>query len=606
MDRSFNRAGYVDAISADTFDTSDRMNRRFTALGILLDFSLASHKPWQKSELFYAASRTAMQMSGAQVCYLYFRQRADPTSERLGQSIYYRLDQVIDDGSSDRASDSLRPLPQSLIVSVADRQDVTRQANNCHLLVPIHRDGKMMALLDMVHSDDTHFDEIDVELMAQLVQQLDVALQNEYVIAARTAQVELAQYLSAELDLAVLLNQVASSAAKIANAQGSSILLIQPQQGNTMRFAAVHGLSERDQDVLRQLVVPLHGSMAGSVVLTGEPLISNDVAVDPRFYAGVSNTAEMKTRSLLAVPMLAQDKAIGALEVINQRYDDGFNHADAEMLTIFAAQAAIAIQNARLLAERQTSLTELTKLEQRKSQFIALVSHELRTPLNLISGYLSLLRSSLPGAVGAEHEVMEFLSHVDQATSTLTGMVNNITSLYNLETGNTQLLLAKHDVILIIKDVVAKHRDWALTKGICFRCNFPDHPLYATCDGIEVNRILGNLLNNALKFTPEGGQITISAGNTPVVPTTDSVPTDRREDVKISVADTGPGIKEEQLEIVFERFSQLGSHLTRTQSGIGLGLPLAKGLAEKHGGQLWAEIRPGEGALFHFTLPAVE
>lgn len=118
--------------------------------------------------------------------------------------------------------------------------------------------------------------------------------------------------------------------------------------------------------------------------------------------------------------------------MINQRYDDGFNHADAEMLTIFAAQAAIAIQNARLLAERQTSLTELTKLEQRKSQFIALVSHELRTPLNLISGYLSLLRSSLPGAVGAEHEVMEFLSHVDQATSTLTGMVNNITSLYNM------------------------------------------------------------------------------------------------------------------------------------------------------------------------------
>jgi len=584
----------------------DHIQRRLVALQVLLDFSLASHTPWQKGELFHAAAQTAMQITGAQTGYLYYRQRADPASERLGESIYYRLDQIFDESSPCPKNGPIEPLPHAQIAQLATSQAVTTQVNNTHLVVPICRGGQVMSILDLVHRDHFYFDETDIDLMGQLVGQLDAALQNEYVITTRAAQVEMAQSLGVEQDLAVLLDRVATSAAKIANAQGSSILLIQPQQGDTMRFAAVHGLPAQEHDLLRRLVVPLHGSLAGSVVLTGEPLISNDVAVDPRFYAKVSNTVEMKTRSLLAVPMLAQDKVIGALEVINQRYDDGFNHADAEMLTIFAAQAAIAIQNARLLAERQASLTELIKLEQRKSQFIALVSHELRTPLNLITGYLSLLRASLSTRFDAGDEALEFLFHTDRAASALTEMVSNITSLYNLENGRTQLLLERKDTIQIIKDVVAEYREWARAKGVTFRCNLPDHPLYANCDIIEVNRILGNLVNNALKFTPEGGQITISAQNRPVAPQTDLPIPDRRYDVMISVADTGPGIDLEQLESIFERFSQIGSHLTRTQNGIGIGLPLAKGLAEKHGGQLWAEANSGTGAIFHFTLPAME
>jgi len=603
MDESTLVVGNPNAIPGEGVTDYQRVLRRQVALQTLLDFSLTSHQLWQKSDLFSAAGRTAMQMTGAQAGYLYFRQRAAPSSERLGESVYYRLDQIFDGG---RVPGQNSPLPQSLIETLANQQEITRQGDNCHLVVPIHRDGKMMALLDLAHIDSTHFSETDVDLMAQLVRQLDAALQNEYVITARTAQVELAQYLSAELDLSVLLNKVATSAAKIANAQASSILLIQPQN-DIMRFASVYGLSEQDQEMLLQLIVPLHGSMAGSVALTGEPLLSNDVAVDPRFYAGVSNTVEMKTRSLLAVPMMAQDKAIGALEVINQRYDDGFNAADIEMLTLFASQATIAIQNARLLAERQASLTELTKLEQRKSQFIALASHELRTPLNLISGYSSLLRSSLPDCnISADHEVMDFLSQIDQATSRLTGMVNNITSLYNLETGRTQLLLEKKNVTEIISNIILEYGEWARKKGITFRRNLPVQPLYATCDPIEVNRILGNLVNNAIKFTPEGGQITISAENSATTLHLDYPPHKRRCDVMITVADTGPGIAPDQLEGVFERFSQIGSHLNRVQSGIGLGLPLAKGLVEKHGGQLWADAKSGTGAVFHFTLPAAK
>lgn len=583
-----------------------RANHRLAAYNTLLNFSISSRQHGQKSELFQDAGLTAMQITGAEICYLYYRQRADAASARLGESVYYRLDQTFTNGCDQSQQKHLEPLPPATIEILATQQEITAQAENRHLAVPIHRDGKMMALLELVHSDSNHFDETDIDLLNHLVRQVDAALQNEYVITARTAQVELAQYLSAELDLSVLLNKIAKSAAKIANAQASSILLIQPQS-DTMRFASVYGLSDADREMLRQLVVPLHGSMAGSVAVTGEPLLSNDVAVDPRFYSGVSNTVEMKTRSLLAVPMVAGDEAIGALEVINQRYDDGFNDADAGILTLFASQAAIAIQNARLLAERQASLTELTKLEQRKSQFIALASHELRTPLNLISGYAMLLRSSLPDCnVSPEHEVMDFLSQIDQATVQLTEMVNNITSLYNLETGRTQLLLERKDVLEIVHAVVEKHEEWARKKGIQFCFHLPDPPLYVTCDPIEVNRILTNLVNNAVKFTPEGGQITISAENAPASVASRQPLPDSLGKVLLSVSDTGPGIDLAQLESVFERFSQIGSHLNRAQGGIGLGLPLAKGLVEKHGGQLWVETNSGTGARFCFTLPAAK
>ncbi len=127
-----------------------------------------------------------------------------------------------------------------------------------------------------------------------------------------------------------------------------------------------------------------------------------------------------------------------------------------------------------------------------------------------------LLRSSLLDYnVSSGHEAMDFLSQIDQATVQLTEMVNNITSLYNLETGRTQLLLERKDVLEIVRSVAEKHKEWARKKAIQICFHLPDHPLYVTCDPIEVNRILTNLVNNAVKFTPEGGQITISAENAP-------------------------------------------------------------------------------------------
>jgi signal transduction histidine kinase len=304
------------------------------------------------------------------------------------------------------------------------------------------------------------------------------------------------------------------------------------------------------------------------------------------------------------VPLIAQDEVIGALEVVNQRYDDEFDSDDVTILSLFATQAAIAIQNARLMADKQASLIELNRLEQRKSQFIALVSHELRTPLNLVSGYQVVLRENLKDAFGTYPDALDSLDHLEQATARLTSLITNITSMYNLETGRTQLMLEERDLVEIVEKVLREHRQWIQTKGLVISFAPVTRPLCAICDALEVTRILDNLLSNAVKFTPEGGKITVS-----MMPVEARVrgaeSTVKGPFIQVAITDTGPGIDPLQLESIFQRFAQVDNHLNRLQGGMGLGLPLAKALVEKHGGELWVYTARGRGSTFYFTLPAV-
>ncbi len=593
-------------VAADLVTTLDIDDLRRVVQGQqrVLQFVLEARQFQTKTELLVAASRLAVELTDADAGLLYFRTKADPQSRRIGETIRYRRAYRISRSFQEGVPPAVTSLTPVYSNEVGRYTQITLLEDGRRLLVPIEERQKLLAVLDLYADDQRPFRNMHVSLAAQIVAQLGGLLQNQRTSATRVALLNLAQAFAAELDLTTLLEQVAQAAAEIATAQSGSILLIQPK-GDTLRFAATYGLSSSDRAVMRGFVVPLKGSIAGTVVESGEPLISNDVASDPRFFSGVSNTVELKTRSLLAVPLVARERIIGVLEVINQKYDDGFDEEDIAALNIFATQAAIAIENARLMADREARMSELMKLEQRKSQFIALASHELRTPLNIVSGYATLLRSSLEAMDPAQVvEAMDWLEQIEQGAVRLTNMVNNITSMHNLETGRTRLLLAKQDVRGLIQEVVDEYREWSRAKGLELLYEPAEEPLVAICDAIEAKRILGNIVNNAVKFTPEGGQIRITATLQPATSGTMPPGDPERQEVLIGVSDTGPGIAPEQLSAVFERFSQLNNHLQRTQGGMGLGLPLAKALVEKHGGRLWAENNPDVGMTFYFTLPA--
>jgi signal transduction histidine kinase len=300
----------------------------------------------------------------------------------------------------------------------------------------------------------------------------------------------------------------------------------------------------------------------------------------------VDRDIQFDTQSILAVPMMFKHQVIGVLEAVNKFDNQGFDQHDLQILSTLAAQAAIAIENARLVSELQDANTRLAELDRLKSNFIAIASHELRTPLTLILGYASFLRQE------ADEAASKKLDMVLQGATQLQRLIEDMVNLNHLETGNVELDWSEFDLQTLIQEAIERQKQFALGRSLKIDMSMPPAPLGVRADREKIAIVLNNLLNNAIKFTPPGGRIQVTAR-----PQTGAV--------AVSVIDTGIGIPTEELQHIFERFHQVASHLTRREGGMGLGLPIAQGIIELHGGRIWAESVPGEGSCFTFTLPAL-
>lgn len=396
--------------------------------------------------------------------------------------------------------------------------------------------------------------------------------------------IRISQILNATLDLAELLRVIASTAAEVTDCEGSSILLMDPRTGQ-LRFEVAFG--PKSEALLKPIPVPLEGSLAGWVVQHQEPLLIPDAQADPRHYRQVDTTIDFTTRSLLAVPLTIRGHCIGALEVVNKREPLPLDEEDAYILSALASQAAVAIENARLLGDLQRAHAELTQLDRLKSDFIAVASHELRTPLSLILGYASFLKESLTGASREQVDI------VYESAMRLRGLIDDMLNLRHIQTGAVDLQPEETNLAQLVQDVLEEFRPLAEAKGQRFLLEVsPSEEGYIlSLDPPKVRLVLVNLLSNAIKFTPGGGTITVQVSRTP-------------HQAQVCVADTGPGIPPQALPRIFDQFYQAEPVSTRRHEGLGLGLSIAKGLVELHGGRLWAESEPGRGAAFTFTLPA--
>ena len=243
-------------------------------------------------------------------------------------------------------------------------------------------------------------------------------------------------------------------------------------------------------------------------------------------------------------------------------------------------------KNAQLLAQEQLINQKLQDLDRAKTRFFTNISHEFRTPLSLIMGPLrELYENRYQGDVQNLYGVML------RNGRRLLDLINQLLDLSKLESGKLVLQAAEHEVQMFMKPILAAYDSAAKSRAITFTVSYPEDPLYLYFDADKLEKVLHNLLSNAFKFTPEGGHIEVNV---------DAVSTD--DWVKISVKDSGAGIPADQLDKVFDRFYQIDNSHTRQQEGSGIGLALAKELAELHKGNIKVESTSNAGSIFTLSL----
>ncbi len=232
-------------------------------------------------------------------------------------------------------------------------------------------------------------------------------------------------------------------------------------------------------------------------------------------------------------------------------------------------------------------ITTQKELERMKSNFLSVVSHELRTPLHAIKGFVNII---LMGKTGPITEVQrDFLETVQEQTNNLERLIADLLEFSRLESGRVTLRLQPVDIPVVIEAVVDKLALSAQSAGVTLINHTPDDIATIMADPWRLEQVVTNLVDNAIKFTPSGGSVTVAAE-------------DIGDFIQVSVSDTGIGIPHEQQERIFDRFYQVDSGANRQYKGTGLGLTICRHIVEHHRGRIWVESEPGQGATFHFTV----
>jgi len=395
--------------------------------------------------------------------------------------------------------------------------------------------------------------------------------------------VELSMTLNSTLDLDELLQTITATATELLDCEASSILLYD-EKNPRLYFAASTGT---DPGKLAEMPVPMEGSIAGTIFRTNQPMILNNVEQDPRHYSNVSDQVKLKIKTLLGVPMPIKDRTVGVLEALNKR-DGIFTERDVAILSVTAAHAAIAINNARMLKTTQQALEKVRETNSIKSNFLALASHELRTPLGIIIGYATFLQEEAKG------ELSDHAQQVLNAAAQMRSLLDQMNNLTLLQADEMEMRPAKISIQDVLNFACDEIKYFAARKNLALVFAFQDDPIYVNVDAEKTTLAIVNLLNNAIRFSSNDSQIVIGA-------------IEQGKQVMAWVQDNGKGIPGDKLNKVFEEFYQLEPPNTRSYGGLGIGLTIAKGLLEVQGGKIWAESEGlGTGTTVKVLLPKAD
>jgi signal transduction histidine kinase len=406
---------------------------------------------------------------------------------------------------------------------------------------------------------------------------------------------------SSTLDREALLGKVLETLTRNLHFDRAMIAFFDPLRQLTAD-ARVAGVSAEIQALARSNETPVTDpeSPEGMVLLQGKPLLIGDVqAVLSRMHPDNQRLIELTgTRSLLAVPLKAKDRILGSMTV-DRMQQHGLTQDDLELMVTFAHQVAIALDNASayqqieelnvgLEAKVRERTKELEQADRLRSQFLSHVSHELKTPMTSIKGFLQNMLDGLTGAINEKQQ--RYMSRMLENSDRLIRMIEDLLDRTRIQTGKLELRPCELDLGQCVAEVIEQLRPLAQAKRQLLEAVYPDLPLLVWADRDRLIQIVINLVQNAMKFTPEEGRITVTVGK------------DNHRHAGVAVRDTGPGIPADFREKIFDPFFRVTQART-TVKGLGLGLSIVRTLVELHGGTIEARSPEGAGAELYFTLP---
>jgi signal transduction histidine kinase/ActR/RegA family two-component response regulator len=464
---------------------------------------------------------------------------------------------------------------------------------------PMLLDDEVVGTLNLWRTEVDPFDEREMAIVTAFAGQAAMAVNGVKLVqeletrgtelAKRVDELEalreVGEAVSSSLDVDRVLSTIAMHAVELSGTDGGSIMEYS-ERDRCFRVRSVYRTQPEVVARLREIRIDLDETLVGRAARERRPISISDLrTVDLDPHLRILHDAGW--RSLVAVPMLREDQIVGSL-IVRRKETGDFTEENVDLLETFASQSALALLNAQLFQELKAQSVELELASRHKSEFLASMSHELRTPLNAILGFSEVLLEQMFGEINERQE--EYLRDIHGSGKHLLELLNEILDLSKVEAGRMELEYASFDLPQMLSGSLSMLRERAALHGITMDVEVGDGVGEVYADELRLKQVLLNLVTNAVKFTGDGGTVTVRA--------------DRDGgDINITVTDTGIGVPEKDRERIFESFQQGGRGSSR-EEGTGLGLTLSRRIVELLGGRMWLETEVGRGSTFGFSIPS--
>jgi signal transduction histidine kinase len=480
------------------------------------------------------------------------------------------------------------------------------------LVVPLVVKDHVIGVLEVLNKkDESPFNHKDLELLTAFAGQMAVAIENarlytqtDQALAARVDELSIMQRIDQELNASLDFMHVMSITleASMRHSRASAGLIGSLENGG-LRVIAAQGFPSETMEVGGVLKADqLPGLEEALNVENAQPVMTSltkSELTDDRDDASKSGQDGSQLLSLMPdtsgqilIPIQRESEVIGIIFLASTE-TSGFTDENVEFLSRLSDHAAIAISNAQLYAEVQAA-------NKAKSEFVSAAAHELKNPLTSIKGYSDLL---VGGSVGPVSEGQaSFLATIRSNAERMRTLVSDLQDITRIEAGQLQLQFASESLEGITQEVVTSLETQIDEKGQQLVIRVAEDLPLVWCDVNRMVQVLTNLVSNANKYTPNGGQIEISASQ--IDAPKESV--DSKQMVRVSIVDNGFGISPDDQKKIFEQFFRSEDSQVRETTGTGLGLSITKKLVEMQGGELWFESELGQGTTFHFTIPITD